>query len=407
MDLTYMNNDDFFPNSFSIAIEDAYPGMRLKDDIYSNNRILLSRGVQLTDSSIYSLKKAGIRNISVFLPKLAPVSCIESLCEKTKKELELMDHLDHPKLVEIKNFVAKLIANINRNDFFIPLTMYKSLDRNTLAAHSSRVCVYSLILANAFNKEMALQNRGKEAYLSCEDVGLAAILHDVGIACHDENIRSKVKFVSGFKDDYPKLKKENLALVIQNYNHDYDPYYAFCMLLNQKEISQRVRNMIFFSRENALGTGSFNYPGMKRATSYYQMNRNLVGAEIIHLASDFDNMICANISKRTTLERVTLYLQDFLETQTYHPELINSLVKNIPLYPRGTKVQLQGNYQTLGIVTHSHTNIEQYGTPEVAFLSLNNIYNLSDNTYYNIRDVLPDDVFLDKYELAMNNSKKL
>lgn len=371
--------------NFIVAIDNAAPGMVLKEDILYNDNLLLVAGAKLTETSILGLKRRGIKEIKISLEESNPLlwdTDINSTVDvvtynNIKNSLRNLKDLDSSTIGSLLNDSKKIVEQILMNDkFSYSLADYNASDKNNLASHSVRTCVYSLVLAKAYNNHITHTNKGKINY---EDIAIAALLHDAGIACEDDSVRENVDFLGGFGSNYPGLSDEMLRKVSKKYNYRYDPYYAFCMIHNHEEISSAAKSMIFFSRENERGTGSFAYKKMQMAQSNIRLlSPNLIGAEIINLCSSFDAELCTNINKRATLENVQAFITSLIATKSFNLELIELLLKNIPLYPFGTRVQLGGDENSFGVVIENFCTLRDYHRPKVLKVPSNTIIDLRD-----------------------------
>ena len=79
----------------------------------------------------------------------------------------------------------------------------------------------------------------------------------------------------------------------------------------------------------------------------------------------YDDYLMKFIEEEDTLENVREALGSLEKENAFNSDLINLLVKNIPLYPIGTKVMLQGQYSGLAEVVDNYSTYSLWSRPKV------------------------------------------
>lgn len=173
-----------------ISLERARAGVHVARTIQSlDGIVLLSAGSELTEEKILQLKRYNITEIYVEdeLSKGIVVSDIvkEDIVLDVKAKIKTIMTTPSIKISvdgkKIKEMVEKLLENILRSDFIIAnLSDIRSIDDYTYS-HSVNVCILSLITG------IALGIKGE----SLRELGVGALLHDIGKIMIDEQILQK------------------------------------------------------------------------------------------------------------------------------------------------------------------------------------------------------------------------
>jgi len=279
--------------------------------------------------------------------------------------------------VSQKKIVKKIL---NMKKFSYSLADYHAIDKDNNASHAVRVCVYSLVLAKAYNEQLLNSEYANLTKIDYIDIAMAALLHDIGMACQDDNVLNKTGFIHKFGKNFPGVSEKRLEKITKEYDPEYEPYYAFCMLCNQRTLSAATKSMVLFSRENEKGTGPLGYTKLINGEKdIKKLDNHLVAAEIINLCSEFDKVLCLNIKEKATLENVQVYISSLVRSRIINVELIELLLKNIPLYPFGTKVQLAGEVNTYGIVVKDFSELNNYHRPVIMSVPNNELIDLRES----------------------------
>lgn len=363
-----------------LDIRNAYPGMVLKESIFIDGQLILAEGKVLTATMIATLQRKGIREI-VIDPKDDVLASLDGIVNAT---------VDTPAMNEMKNFlrstqtlddstIKTLVASVKKlvhkildaEHFTYTMSEYLEDIERDLASHAVRTCVYSLVLAKAYN----MKTQGTE--LNYDDIAIAAMFHDIGSSCVSREVRSQIHFLGGFKKINPFLTDENIIRIIKKYDSRYDTYYAYCILKAQPSISATARSMVFFSRENQKGTGPYQDTKLSNGMDNISaLSPAMIGAEIINICSTFDKEVCNCLDRNGTLENVQVFIHALGQTKTFNQELLDMLVENIPLYPIGTRIKLGDSANSYGIVVQNFNTLQYYHLPQVLKLPEREIMDL-------------------------------
>lgn len=387
----YSSKDEAFNTinsipSVKILVSELKPGMVLARDIYDENfNLLLSEGMTITEKLIERIIERNIKEVNIDVTSIHLDDDVRSTFDResyNKLKQTLQNSRDIRmtigSLLEQSKEVVKKV--INSDNFVYSLADYKSGIEEDLAAHSIRVCVYSLVVAKAYNAYLDEISYSKEKRIDYEDLAIAALLHDVGKACINDAVRKNMKW--RFPEvNSADLKKDKVVQALKEYDEKYDPYYAYCLLADLTEISNISKAMVFFSRENETATGTFCLDYSKNVGgNITRLAPSLVAAEIINLCSNFDHDLSASIRRSETLENVQVRLSKAFVNKKFNHKLIELLLENIPLYPFGTKVQLGGDTNSYGIVIENFKTLADCYRPKVLVIPENKIIDLRDGT---------------------------
>ena len=359
-----------------LKINDVKPGMLLKKDIEWNQHVLIKKGTVLTANQIDSLKKRDIE--TAIVRDYEHVSYHgNALLEKVSNQilmlLEKKVYLEEKGLKLLLRYLhhyTELIQKYPISPYF--LADYRDKMHDSLSAHSLRTCVYAILLADAFNKKY-----DKKIQLNVQDIATAALLQDIGEYCSLDTYRKNLKYYGNFNANYPGLQKEKILQAIKNYDATYNPYYAYCMLYNQKLINKSTKFMILNSKETENGKGAFQCVYMQKASHNTELlGPYYIGAEIIHLCSCFDDDLKKNLQNQISLEKVPSAILEYRRINQFHIKLLELLVETLPLYPIGTKVRIN---DTNGIVVANSSNFLNWAYPKILTIPENKTIDLKEN----------------------------
>lgn len=387
-----------------LPIEALSPGMMVSEDIYDKNSFLVKKDTILNEQIIMNLQRRSIQHVPIY---------VYGNQSKYKEELDIMSDNIKTYLSNVKFLNHQILERLYDTAKILPIYIlklqntydigeYKDNLKYSLASHSLRVCKYSLLMAYNYNKTTDANKK-----IKYEDIAMASLLHDIGCVCENSVIRSQIKYVAGFDEFYPGLQKAKLAEIKNNYNKNYDPYYAFCILFNEPKVSKTAKFMILHSKENERGTGPFGFTKMHSLqNNIHDLPPEIVGAQIINICSTFDKEMCNQIGEETKLENITAFIQSLEKTHSFNAELLNLLVQSVPILPFGTKVKLMNALSDVGIVIANHSNLEDYHRPKVFLPSLNKVIDLKNNPEVKIVDIYEKTKLMAKL-LEENETPKL
>jgi len=173
-----------------VKVDSVPEGARLARTVFSSDGgVLLMQGVELRDSYLELLRKRGIYEIYLDDDLSEGIEVNDVVNEKTRNEAVVLvrdimtgysfsDAIDvgHVKTI-VNRIVDELLSN---DDILYNLTEIKTVDDYTFK-HSVSVCILSIITGIGLGFDTA----------QLRELGLGAILHDIGKLCIPREILKK------------------------------------------------------------------------------------------------------------------------------------------------------------------------------------------------------------------------
>ncbi len=366
-----------------LDVKNVKPGMKLAENVYlsekNNSLTYLTAGTILTEEFIERLEKTNKQREK---SDLIPVTELNiALTEEEMKELGLTEDFVYPTIdqktvleakrklltlhslngASIKEIVqtAQIIASkiLSSNSQFIYYFNDYVQDEERIN-HSIRTAIYSTVLAKAYNKDVEEPKK-----IDLKEIATAALLHDFGVVCKDDKVRESMEYYMPPGGNFNAFTMEKIRELKQNYNPFYNSYYSYCVLAGKEELSDSVKTMIALSSETENEKGPLK--SKQVSSSLYKNSTSVNAAKIISLCSMYDDYLMKFIEEEDTLENVREALGSLEKENAFNSDLINLLVKNIPLYPIGTKVMLQGQYSGLAEVVDNYSTYSLWSRPKV------------------------------------------
>lgn len=366
-----------------LDVKNVKPGMKLAENVYlsekNNSLTYLTAGTILTEEFIERLEKTNKQREK---SDLIPVTELNiALTEEEMKELGLAEDFVYPTIdqktvleakrklltlhslngASIKEIVqtAQIIASkiLSSNSQFIYYFNDYVQDEERIN-HSIRTAIYSTVLAKAYNKDVEEPKK-----IDLKEIATAALLHDFGVVCKDDKVRESMEYYMPPGGNFNAFTMEKIRELKQNYNPFYNSYYSYCVLAGKEELSDSVKTMIALSSETENEKGPLK--SKQVSSSLYKNSTSVNAAKIISLCSMYDDYLMKFIEEEDTLENVREALGSLEKENAFNSDLINLLVKNIPLYPIGTKVMLQGQYSGLAEVVDNYSTYSLWSRPKV------------------------------------------
>lgn len=366
-----------------LDVKNVKPGMKLAENVYlsekNNSLTYLTAGTILTEEFIERLEKTNKQREK---SDLIPVTELNiALTEEEMKQLGLTEDFVYPTIdqktvleakrklltlhslngASIKEIVqtAQIIASkiLSSNSQFIYYFNDYVQDEERIN-HSIRTAIYSTVLAKAYNKDVEEPKK-----IDLKEIATAALLHDFGVVCKDDKVRESMEYYMPPGGNFNAFTMEKIRELKQNYNPFYNSYYSYCVLAGKEELSDSVKTMIALSSETENEKGPLK--SKQVSSSLYKNSTSVNAAKIISLCSMYDDYLMKFIEEEDTLENVREALGSLEKENAFNSDLINLLVKNIPLYPIGTKVMLQGQYSGLAEVVDNYSTYSLWSRPKV------------------------------------------
>lgn len=215
--------------------------------------------------------------------------------------------------------VGKMVDSIFRNqDALTSLARLKSFDDYTFA-HSVNVCILSVTLG----RHMGLSKE------ELQDLGVGAILHDVGKMLVPEEILKKPARLT---DDEFRKMKDHTGLGAD-------------LLARTKDISDTSRLVALEHHEKYDGTGYLRSLAGTQIHSF---------ARIAAVADVYDAMTSNRVYQRGIPPEEAMKKMYFLRETHFEPQLVERLIRCLGIYPIGTVVEL--NTGETAVVTMPNHN---------------------------------------------------
>ena len=312
------------------ALIDAIaPGAVIAQDIYSSEgRMLISKGVPFRSAFLGRLQGAGIREICIEdpLPSTAALPAVEDpidilqkevriddiICEKTRRQAEnqvmkIMVRLGSMRqgdITKVTHIVEAIIEQLlSKEDVVLSLSKLRSIDDYTYE-HSVNVCVLSLIIGTDLHLDRT----------ALRELGIGAILHDIGKVGVDERIIKKPGHLTAAEFDCIKQHTE-----------------LGYRILRSAGFSEDVARIALHHHERVDGSG---YPQHLEGRTIPLFARTVAIADIYDAISN-DRIY----RRRMTPDQV---YREILRTTSNHLDeaLVEKFMRHIRMYPTGCGVVL-------------------------------------------------------------------
>ncbi|WLR50471.1 HD-GYP domain-containing protein [Bacillus tianshenii] len=334
-----------------VNLESIKTNIALKKPIYNESgQILLGEGVPLTERLIERLKARGITTVYVDDPESAGIEVKEVLKQETrtkamqtiKSTLETVHNGKDLSRIFVQQGLDKTFSSLvqdilkdiqNNGDALSLLTDVYAHD-NYIFAHSLNVTIYSLALASRLN----LTPR------QLKEIGLGAMLHDVGKMQIDLEVLSK----PGRLDDheFEEMKKHS--------------EYGFEILRRISTVPLVAAHCAYQHHERIDGSG---YPRGLKGDEIHLYSR------IIGIADVFDAVTTNRVYRKAMLPHEGLEILYAGAGTQFEYEFVEAFRKAIVVYPAGLKVNLNDGRK--GIVVRPNIGLSE--RPVIRIVEENNV----------------------------------
>lgn len=304
-----------------MLIDYAEPGMILGQDVTDEyGKLLLEKGIALTESYIHRLRKFGINTIRIFDQEASLLKEQQLIPAELRTELSLCfqalsslqtSFLANEKLTvlyldQIGSIVNTMILQISQQAETIINTQIYYPNQQELV-HSINVCLLSLMTG------LQLKMTKDDLY----ELALGALLHDIG--------KTTLPRINGLLFDSTKLHT----------------LYGRNLLLRSK-LSPRIARIVAEHHEALDGSG---------LPLGLTSNKIDFFSKIVAIANSFDKAITKaaleNTPQLEVIEKMSAKSGTHFDTQ-----ILNTFIETIPIYPVGSLVLL--NTKQLAYVTKNH-----------------------------------------------------
>lgn len=335
-----------------ISVLSLKAGMVVDEPIYipSSDQLLLQHGITLTPKMIEQLKYHKIQKIAVSIPDSRFVNPRDTLAIQLNNFFDSKINEISPdspegnlndNMPEIACSVKDILRRVTRNEVVLNLSVEIKLVSNQKLFYPS---IYSCIRASLLAGALGLSDQ--EIY----NIAAAALLQNLGLC--------EMPYLL-------ELKQRNAAQETLWREHcEYGYYFS-----KEAGLDNDIANLIKSHHEQFDGSG---YPRQLRGDEIP------MGAKIINLCSDFDEMIFINKMKPHQIVEIFFATCD----AKYDSRVIDAFMMNIPLYPLGSIVRLSN--KEVGVVVNIRENINSRPIVRVCYNSCNKPY--KDTTIVDLGD---------------------
>ncbi len=325
------------------------PGIELAKPIYdAHGRILLQKNMQLTDSMVDRLKNSGItyvftrdedtEDIMVHppIPDQQRVEAIQKIKETFQtlqfEDLKKNNYLLDKAALKLDQLVKEIAKELSENDEVIHYLSDLLIIDDYVYTHSLNVSMYTLALA----QELNLKNK------DMEQLGLGAVLHDIGKIVIPEEVLNKPG------------KLTNMEFKIVQAHTEY----GFDLLRKAHTIPLLVAHCAYQHHERLDGTG---YPRGIKNDDIHPF------ARIIGVADVFDAVTSNRTYRDAMLPHEGLEILYGGAGTQFDIHLVEAFKKTVALYPNGLTVYLSDGRE--GVVARQNSQL--FDRPVVRVLKEN------------------------------------
>ena len=310
---------------YSVTLDEIRPGMYLsKPLITADGTVLLHEGIVMKERYIEYLRDKGFTSLFVGDPEdRNTLEMKEDLYSpKYRQEAigaarEVINHFSVGKglnLDKVKKRVSEWINQLGQK----PENMMNLLDirrkKGYMFSHAVNTCILSIMTGIAMGYDAK----------QLDELGLAAILHDVG----------KIKFSKNVAQQFPEYLTKN-----EREEYRRHPFYSLEILRENYTLPVNVLNACFQHHERWNGNG---YPmGLKgNAISEY--------AQIISIADVYERLIVGMPHRLPTPVYYAAAILNKAAGEYFNPAIVDKFNQNVAIYPIGKMVRL--NNQQSGVI---------------------------------------------------------
>lgn len=360
-----------------ITIDKCESGIKLGKTIYSENgNVLLMAGTVLTDGLLKKLKKYHIFTLYVEDDVSEGIDIIESipqplliesinvvteglndLASLSKKCANIRTMAKSERAIRsFKKIFRDILSCLTENPTALNLLATTNIHDNYLYSHSVNVAIYSCQLGIANGLPLK----------TIEEIGLGAILHDLGKLNISPDILNKPGKLTKEEYDHVKLHCEQ----------------GFDILRKIHEIPLTVSHCAFQHHEKVDGTG---YPRGLKCNEIHKY------AKILAVADVFDAITSHRVYRPAMLPHKGIELLYAGNGTHFDQKQVYLFKDSIAIYPQGITVKL--NNGRTGIV--SKYNFKAVGRPTVRIIKDEEDQKVSP---YEIDLALPENLTLEIFE---------
>ncbi|WP_054697739.1 HD-GYP domain-containing protein [Syntrophomonas palmitatica] len=292
------------------------PGMMIARTVYgADGRPLLTQNTQLTEAYIRRLDNLGIGSVyikdgfsDIEIPEIISAQVMTAVSTNLKTALVDFAQRKAIDIAAVKKSVALLIDNILMNrHLLIHIEDIRSYD-DYLLFHSINVAVLSVMTGLSLGYPEG----------NLMDLGMGALLHDIGMISVAPEILSKTEELNGF--ERAQVRKH--------------PEVGFNILRNYREISTPAAHIAYQHHERFDGAGYPRQLSKKQIIEY---------AKIAAVADTFDAVVSDRPYRKGYSTTDGLIVVKKLVSSYFDPDIVEAFAANIAMYPVGCLLELSND----------------------------------------------------------------
>ena len=397
------------------------PGMVMGEDVIDEKTgvLLLAKGVKLTEMYINRLKRRNINYVSIDLSKeqkkkfeldhdVIPTVDSKTMCQAVEVAKDLESNPDSQEMTVKKAIeVAQNITSKICNDSELSYRLNDYKTGRDISEHEARVAMFAVAVANKYNERIKNEVDGNNYQINLEEIAVAALIHDVGRACEDDDIRKRLNNLTYLESKFIGLANGKVDELKENYDEKFIPYYGFNLIKDNCSLTSGEKIMVLLSGENEIGEGPLKARQSLRESN--SKEQHVVGSKIINFCSIYDELLLDNIKNGVSLENAYSAMQEELINKKVDARIFDDFIQAVPLYPEGTKVMLHGEKDGYAIVKENFGHRTYYSRPVLISVPNNEIIDLREDNRTTVKQIVGDEIKMSELyakKLVQNESNK-
>lgn len=309
--------------------DDLEPGMVIARTVVGlDGRALLNENTRLTPSYIERLDKLGIRSVyikdglsDIDIPEIVSVQALAAVSQTLEESIKDINQRNLLDMASLKRSVSLLVEDILSNQhLLIQLEDIRSYD-DYLYFHSINVAIFSIMTG--------LTMGYPESKLM--DLGLGALLHDIGMIMLDPRIGKKKS----------PLSQAEIGVIRTHCE------IGFNMLKTYQEVSVTTAHVAYQHHERVDGSG---YPRQLDGRQILEY------ARIVAVADTFAALISDRPYRNGYTSTEAVSIMEKLSNTYFDPFILEAFTSNVAIYPVGSILLLNsGNLALVTSVTKTNS----------------------------------------------------
>lgn len=305
-----------------ISIEALEPGMCVARPVVGmDGRALLHQNMILTENYISGLKKLGIGSVyikdglpDIDTPEIVTKEVLSSVASNLNGSLKTFSKGKTMCINSLRDGVITLLDNILKNPYMlIQLEDIRTFD-DYVFLHSVNVAVFALMTGRTLGYQES----------NLVDLGLGALLHDIGMISVDPAILHKNQGLSAPEQE--EVMKH--------------PEIGFNILRTYREVSPKAAHIAYQHHERVDGTG---YPRQLRDSQIVDY------AKIVAVVDTFDAITSDRPHRHGYSTTDAVIVLKKLSNSYFDPEMVEAFTSNVALFPIGSLLSLNTGH--IAVVT--------------------------------------------------------